>query len=158
VIESRTTGLSEVLEAVEQVAKTPRISAGCAADGGRPDGAQNVVVARTQAKQGRDPFFIDGSDEAAGDSAVMRMVRAWQSGNPDAAVAAARDLARIMVEAIKRHVAEQRGAEGPFKPLSERYKAIKEHVHKAGGKPILVRTGELLSSLTPKVSVRSRRG
>jgi hypothetical protein len=45
-----------------------------------------------------------------------------------------------------------------FKPLSPRYAAIKKHKHRAGDKPILVNTGALLESITPKVSVRPGRG
>jgi len=158
-IESKTTGRDELLVALDKIQRTPaRVSSACTAEGSRADGGVNVVVARSQAKQGRNPFFLDPADNAAGDAIVLRMIAAWERGQLDSAMAEARALAALMVSSAKRHVSEQRGEGGAFTPLSPRYAAIKKYKHKAGDKPILVNTGALLGSLTPKVSVRPGRG
>jgi hypothetical protein len=158
-IESKTTGLTELLESLDGIQRTPgRVSAACTAEGSRPDGGVNVVVARSQAKQGRNPFFLDASEDAAGNAIVLRMVEAWERQDLDGAMQRSRELAELMVAAAKRHIAEQRGEGGAFKPLSPRYAAIKKYKHRAGDKPILVNTGALLESITPKVSVRPGRG
>ena len=157
-IESKTTGLAELMASLDGIQRTPRVSAACTAEGSRYDGGVNVVVARSQAKQGRNPFFLDASEDAAGNAIVLRMVEAWERQDLDGAMQRSRELAELMVAAAKRHIAEQRGEGGAFKPLSPRYAAIKKYKHRAGDKPILVNTGALLESITPKVSVRPGRG
>ena len=158
-IESKTTGLTELMASLDGMLRTPaRVSSACVAEGARSDGGVNVVVARSQAKQGRNPFFLDPADDAAGNAIVLRMIEAWERRDLDGAMQRSRELAELMVAAAKRHISEQRGEGGPFAPLSPRYAAIKKYKYKAGDKPILVNTGALLASLTPKVSVRPGRG
>jgi len=156
-IDMKIKGLEEVLQFMEDWCSAPRISKGCAADGYHEGGVANATILNSQAKEGRKPYFLDASDEQQGMELERQIVDAWTERNAGRVMDLARRIGQLFTDAVKRHINEGRSEDGPMKPLSKRYEAIKEHVYHAKGKPILVRSGQLLASLAPFTSVRGGR-
>lgn len=106
----------------------------------------NVIILRTQAKQGRDLANLTAAEKTkAADMWRVAFRRAWAS--PSNAVQAVRTeaqrLGRLLVEMFRRHV-------GSLRPVSPATQKRKDR--EAGpGLPPLERTGQLLRSLTSKV-------
>ena len=116
------------------------------AGGGARSTDTNTMIAKVQAKAGRDPWYVSKAFRAE----LARMIKkAVVARGPDPAwdEQALKALGDRLLDAVRANVAAQRNpGGGTFQPLTAGYAKEKR---KAVGfeKPILRRTGELLDSL-----------
>lgn len=97
-------------------------------------------------KRDRNPVFSEPADKKR----IKAIIQAHMSDTADLMIAA-NAVGKYMIETIKRHIDRGRSAAGKMKPLSKRTKAIKDK--KFPGRPILIRTGQLIDSLTVNIRV-----
>lgn len=155
-ITAETSGLAEVFDALDRQASAPEVNAGVQVSGSEPEGVSTAVVARAQVKAGRDPFYLQASEDAAGDTIVSQIVDAWLAGAATSVMALTMRLAQLFAMSVKRHIAEGSSSDGSMKALTKRYEYIKKQKY-GSGKPILVRTGALLASIRDVIDVRVNR-
>lgn len=119
------------------------------ADASRSAG-ENVIVLRTQAKQGRDiAFLTDQESKLAADMWREAFRRAWKTGNVQAVLNQATVLGRWMVRMFVEHIERGVGRDG-IKPVTAATQKRKDR-EVGPGKPPLIRTGQLMRALTSKV-------
>lgn len=153
---SRIIGEKEVLDSLDGMAAAVTVAVGCASEGYRDDGIPLPLIWNSQAKQGRVPYFLTDAEDSGVMGFLTQMIDAWADKKPGDVWLLAKKAAAVISDAVKRNINEGRSEDGPMKPLTERYKAIKKWTYHAEGKPILVRSGQLLASLGPNVRVGNR--
>lgn len=159
-IESKTTGLDDLVARMQRLAGTDTFSArlGATSSSGevkRVRGGEhmetisrtpgeNVTILRAQAKEGRDVAFIEpGKATAIWQRGIGEFMRA-ESDEP--LLRAARDLGELAVEETRKHIDRSEGRDGPIAPVTPGTQARKDR-EVGPGKPPLVRTGQLYRSL-----------
>lgn len=115
----------------------------CVVAGGARGGDKNALIAKVQAKQLRDPFYLDAQAKEAIRFAAQGLTAAQYSTRKRAAAL----MGELMLNAIGRNVEKQQNANGGgFKPLSKNYAAYKRRRF-GFVTPILRATGDLLKRL-----------
>lgn len=109
---------------------------------------ENTVIAKVQAKQDRNPFYLTREQVAEVRNTLSRtLVRRGGDGNPEIDDRALKAVGERMLEYVRANVAAQRNPNGRgFRPLTPAYAKAKRS---AVGfeRPILRRTGELIDGL-----------
>ncbi len=152
---STTTGLGAVEALQRELARARPIRAAvtCKATGGRSAG-ENVIILRTQAKQGRNVIFLDRKEFEEGQKIWTGVIDKITHGRArlTALDVGAKKVGDVLVDAIRTHVNEGRRERGRVKPLTRLSKYRKDKETGNPNLPVLVRTGALMESLTPTVS------
>lgn len=135
---------------------------------GRPPGprgaVENLIIYRTQAKLGRDPFFVSAAEKDYGITLWVKGVNQHISGSLGAIKASAQQIADLFVLWGRNHISYGQSRNGPMKPLTRPYRetvrckdgkmrsiwkggwySIRKQA-KYGGQAVLVASGQLMDS------------
>lgn len=109
------------------------------------DEATNIIIFRTQAKNGRNPAFTDSAEEAAIQKMWTESINKFMAGDTNALGRGALKIGEYIVAAIKRHVDEQRNARGKMRATTTDTTEQRKIVW--GSDKILKASGQLMSAL-----------